>query len=195
MAAGDSPTSIANLALAMLSEDAISNVNPPDNNKRGRLCYQFYDSSRRAMLAAAPWRCARRQFQAAASAVTLPFGGTAFPAPADYIRMVELRDRHERWELMNLAAIGLCVVTRHGAPLDENYIFDLVDTTQMDALLVKAIAADMATWMAYPLTRDSALRDRCEQEREAYLSLARTTSAQQASPRQLDEGVTLRARW
>ena len=195
MAAGDSDTLTANLALAMLSEDPIASVNPPDPNKRGRLCYQFIDSSRRAMLAAGQWRCAKRQFQASAAAATLPFGGTAYPVPPDYIRMYELHDHQERWEVMNLAGIGVCVVTRAGAPLNEDYIFDLQDYTQMDTLLVKAIAADLATWMALPLSRDSALRSSCESERDNYLSLARTVSAQQATPRQLDLGILLRSRW
>lgn len=197
MAAGDSPTGISNLALAMLGEDPIAQVDPPDNNKRGRYCAQFYDSSRRAMLAAAPWRCAKRQWQAAAATVVPGFGyNAAYPVPADYIRMYELPDNGVmRWELMNLAGIGLCIVSNAGPPLDETYIFDLEDCTQMDALLVKAIAADMAVNMAWPLARDMSLKEACKADREAYLSTGRTTSAQQASPRRFDADVLLRSRW
>jgi hypothetical protein len=197
MAAGDSPTSTSNLALAMLSEDPISNVNPPDNTKSGRLCAQFYDSSRRAMLEAAPWRCAKRQAQlAAAATVPLFTYGAAYPLPADYIRSFELpEDGGAVWEIMNLAGIGPCLVTNLGGPLDHTYIFDLQDCTQMSALLVKTIAADMAVNMALPLSRDLSLKQQCEADREGYISLARTASAQQASPRRLDADTMLRSRW
>lgn len=195
MAAGDSATSISNLGLAMLGEDPIANVDPPDANKRGRLCAQFYDSSRRAILEARPWRCAKRQFQAAAAAVVLPFGGTAYPVPADYLRMFDIRAQGHDWELMNPAGLGLCIVTHAGAPLNEEYIFDLTDPTQMSALLVKAIAADMAVNLALPLTRDLGLKQQCALDREAYLALAGTVSAQQATPRRFDADILLRTRW
>lgn len=197
MAAGDSSTSICNLALAMLSEDPIANLAPPDNSKAGRLCAQFYDTSRRAILNAHPWREAKRQFQAAASALPPPFTyGAAYPVPADYIRMFELpEDGQMRWEIMNLAGIGLCLVTDAAGPLDESYIFDLEDTTQMSALLVKTIAADMAVMMALPLSRDASLKQQCQADRDAYLSAARTASAQQGSPPQFDADVLIRSRW
>lgn len=199
MSIGDSPVSICNVALAMLSEDPIASLTPPDPNKRGRLCAQFYDTSRRAMLEAAPWRCAKAQFQAAASATAPLFTyGAAYPVPTDYIRMFELPQGGDtRWELMNLAGIGLCIVTNggQGSTLDETYIYDLQDCTLMSALLVKAIAADMAVNMAWPLARDMSLKEECGKDREAYLSLARTVSAQQASPRAFDADTLLRSRW
>jgi hypothetical protein len=201
MAAGDSSTSISNLALAMLGEDPIANVDPPDNSKRARLCYQFYDSSRRGMLEAHPWRCAKRQVQIAAAALAPAFAyGAAYPAPADFIRFFDLPvNGHQRWEMMNLADIGLCIVTdmtgATGGTLDVDYVFDLRDTARMTPLLVKIIAADMAANMAWPLARDMSLKAQCESDREAYLATARTISAQQASPRRFDADVLLRSRW
>lgn len=197
MAAGDSPTSISNLALAMLGEDPIANVAPPDANKRGRLCAQFYDPCRRAMLNAHPWREAKRQLQAAANSVAPPFTYAAvYTLPADYIRMYELpEDGGTAWEIMNLAGIGRCLVTDAGAPADASYIFDLEDCTQMSPLLVLTIACDMAAFMAIPLTRDGSAKDRAEADELKYLGMARTASAQQASPRTLDTDVLLRSRW
>lgn len=197
MAAGDSPTSIVNMALAMLGEPPISNLSPPSPpGKAARLCAQFYDPSRRAMLRAHPFRCAKRQFQAAAAAAALPFGGTAYPVPSDYIRMYDMAPhRHRRWEVMNLAGIGLCVVSHGGGPLDEDYIFDLVDATQMDPLLVKTVAAEVAAAIALPLTRDASLKTQAQTDRDTYLSLARTVSAQEASAREWDADVILGSRY
>lgn len=197
MAAGDSPTSISNLALAMLSEDPIANVNPPDNTKSGRLCRQFYDTSRRAMLEAAPWRCAKKQVELAASATVPLFTyNYAYPLPADWIRSFELpEDGLMRWEIMDVAGVGLCLLTDAGGPLEFTYIYDLQDCTMMQPLLVMTIAADMAVNMALPLSRDMTLKQACMSDREGYLSAARTASAQQASPRQFDSDRLLRSRW
>lgn len=199
MSIGDTDVSISNLALAMLSEDPIISLSPPDANKRGRLCAQFYDTSRRAMLEAAPWRCAKRQFQATASATAPLFTyAAAYPVPSDFIRLFELpEDGGMRWELMNLAGVGLCIASdgSAGSTLEETYIYDLQDPTLMSALLVKTIAADMAQNMAWPLARDMSLQQMCLQQREAYISLARTVSAQQASPRPFDADTLLRSRW
>lgn len=194
MAAGDSRTSIANLALSMVGEDPISNLdNEP--SKRGRYCRQFYDTSRRAMLAAAPWREAKKEFQAAAQTTPPLFHySQAYPVPADYIRMVDLESPAGRWELMNVGDV-LCIVSNDGAPLDEYYIFDLEDPTLFNPLLTKSIAADIAVNLAWPLARDMSLKEDLKADREAYLVLARTVSGQQASPRIFAGDGILRARW
>lgn len=196
MAAGDSKTGIANQALAMLSEEPIVSLDPPDNLKRARVMAQFYEPSRRAMLAAHPWRCAKRQVQLAAAAQIPAFTyGAAFPAPADFIRFYELpENRTQRWEEMNLSGIGLCVVTDIGSPLDLTYVFDLQDCTQMDPLLVNAIASELAARGAWPISRDMSLKQSCEADRELYLTQARNVSATQASPQLFAGDLLLRAR-
>jgi hypothetical protein len=201
MAANDSPTSICNLALGMVGGEPILNVNPPDNSRRAVLCAQFYDPSRRAMLMGAPWKEAKRQAQLAASPTPPLFTwGQAYPLPADWLRMWDLPEDWDRgiwgyrWEVMNLTGIGRCIVTDAAAPLDLVYVFDLQDTTQMSADLVMAIAADLAASLAIPLARDIQLKQTAEAVREGRLSVARTTSAQQNSPRQWDADVLLRSR-
>lgn len=201
MSYGDTSVTISNLALAMLSEDPITSLSPATpNNKAARLCALHYDTSRRAMLEAAPWRCAKKQFQATASATAPLFDyGSAYPVPSDYLRMFELpEDGSMRWELINVGG-ALFVMTNAGVSgdgtLDLTYIYDLQDPAIMSPLLVKTIAADMAQAMAFPLSRDLELVQLCVQQREAYLALARTVSAQQASPRPFDADTLLRSRW
>jgi hypothetical protein len=192
MAAGDSPTSISNMALAMLSEDPIENVDPPDNNKRGRLSGQFYDTSRRAMLEASPWRCAKRTAQLAETTAPPAFTyAHCYVLPADFIRFYELPVADDqRWEVMNLPGIGRCVVTDATAPLDITYVFDLLDCTEMTPLLVMAIAAELGANMAWPLVRDMSLKQSCQADRDGYLAQAAASSAEQASFRNLLASAT-----
>lgn len=198
MAANDSPTSICNLALGMLGEDPIDNISPPQPAiKSAILCAQFYDVSRRAMLASALWKCAKRPVQQAAAQAVPPFEyGNAYTLPADFIRPFKLQwNDDEPYELMNLAGVGRCIVTDHGAPVDLYYIFDLQDCTEMDPLLVMAVAADLAAVLAIPLARDISLKQTAEAEREARLAIARTSDAQQNSPREWDVDVLLGSRF
>lgn len=202
MAAGDSPTSIANLALASLGEDAINTLNPPDNNKRARILSQLYDPIRRDVLALHPWRCAKSEASLAQAKTQTLNGRNAYPLPADFIRFYNEEGATDEvwlgwrcWELMNLKNVGPCVVTRDGPPLDIQYIFDLEDCTQMDAPLVMAVANALAAKAAMPLTRDQQIKTDIDSDREGQLSAARSVSAQQASPRDWADSPLMRSRW
>ncbi|HEV2189675.1 MAG TPA: hypothetical protein VGR70_20870 [Stellaceae bacterium] len=183
--------------MSMLGEDPITSINPADGSRRSVLAAQFYDPSRRAMLESACWKCAKRQASlVAAASVPLFEFNNAYPIPADYIRSFKVvwSDR-EPYELMNLAGIGRCIVTNDGSPLNLDYIFDLQDCTQMDPLLVMAIAADLAAVLAVPLAHDVQLKRDAEADREGRLAIARTTDAQQNRPREFDVDVLLRSRF
>ena len=201
MAANDSPTGIANLAMMAIGEDPILSLAPPDNTKRAIAANTLYDNIRRQILRSAPWRCAKRPVQLAASTVAPPFGaGMAYPLPADYLRLYEMPDAGlgywgHRYQVANLPAVGPCILTNYGAPLDIWYIFDLQDCTQMDADLVMCIAKGLAAALAIPLAIDLQLKNGAEQEREGLLATARTISAQEAGPREFDTDVLLRSRF
>lgn len=201
MAANDSPTGIANLAMLAVGEDPILSLNPPDNTKRAITAEILYDNIRRQILRSAPWRCAKRPAQLAASTTKPPFGpGMAYPLPADYLRLYEMPEEGlgywgERYQVVNLIGVGPCIVTNWGAPLNIWYIFDLQDCTQMDADLVMCIAKGLAAALAIPLAIDLQLKNSAEQEREGLLATARTISAQEASARELDVDVLLRSRF
>src|SRR5665213_2266376 len=179
MAAGDSPTSIANIALTEIGEDPISSLIPPDSSRAAIVAAQHYDPSRRAMLEAHPWRCAKRMTTLAAAASAPPFKyGAAYPLPADFIRLYKLdMDLGMPWEIMNLAGIGPCILTNAGGPIDIEYIFDLQDCTQMTPTLVMAVAYDLAAALAIPIAHDASLVSALEAKREGRLSIARTIDA------------------
>jgi hypothetical protein len=202
VAANDSPTSIANTALNMLGEEPITSLFPPDGTTRAIRVSQAYDSVRRRTLRSGLWGCAKRQAQLAASTITPAFDfAFAYPLPADYLRLIDSPE-NDRWagdynrrrKIMNLANIGVCILSNAGPSFPIVYVFDLQDCTQMDSDLVEAIAGGIAERLAIIMAKDIALKQFANADREGLLAIARTTSAQESSPEEWDVDVLLRSR-
>lgn len=189
MAAGDSATSISNMALLFIGEDLIVNVSPPDNTKRAVLCSQFYDPVRRAVLEAAPWDCAKREAQLAASGTNPLFNyAKSYPLPADFIRMWEWpQEGRPVWEIANNPTVGRCIMSSvTPGPLPITYVFDLQDPTMMDPTFVLCLAYGLAGALALPLARDGGLRAQMMRARDELIAAARVAASQQGFPPQSD---------
>lgn len=191
MAAGDSIVSICNLALGLIGERAVTSVSPPDNTARAILCNQFYDPVRRAVLRSHPWNCAKKQAAIPASATPPLFTWSfAYPQPSDFVRMFDEPDQDRpEWELM-----GNLILTNDGPPLNLVYIYDLMDPTRFDPLLIEALAHALATDIAVPLTQDRSKRADLAAITEGKLSIARLAGAQENAPKEWDEDIWLRSR-
>lgn len=194
MAVGDSIISICNIGLGELGEDPI--VSLGDNNKRAINCAARYDDSRRAVLRAHPWNCAKKLAQLAASA-TAPLAryGNAFPVPADFLRLnVVLDAGGEQPTADPYDIVGNAILSDAGGPLPIEYGSDLQDPTQFDALLSQCIGIAVAAAIAVSLTKSTATRDKMLALLEAKLATARTIGNQENSVKEWDEDVWLRSR-
>lgn len=190
MAAGDSSTSICNIALIALGEDPITSL--ADNTKRAILCNARYDQVRRAVLRGHPWNCARKQAQIAAATVAPLFDWQSrYPLPADFIRFYrESREQDmDIWEVMN----GYIYTNTTGA-LNCLYIYDLQDATMFDSIMVDSIAFQLASELALPLTQNSTRAEAALSALAGKLSIARMAGAQENAPREWDVDVLLRSR-
>jgi hypothetical protein len=201
MAAGDSPTSICNLALLAIGEDPIAQVNPPGTDTRAVRCNTLYDPHRRAVLRGTSWGSAKRQARLAPSLVPPPFFWvSAYPLPQDFLRLVDAPDGgagawRGKHKILNLDGVGPCIVTDTADnPLNIEYIFDLQDTTQMDADLVLAIADALAAALVIPFAKELQMKRDINDDREGRLQIARTIQSQENSPPDWDVDVLLRSR-
>jgi len=190
MAAGDSPTSICNIALIALGEDPITSL--ADNTKRAILCNARYDQIRRSTLRAHSWNCAKKQAQIAAATVGPLFDWQSrYPLPADFIRFY--RESNEQdldiWDVMD----GYIYTNTTGS-LNCLYVYDLQDATKMDPLLVDSIAFDIAVELGLPLTQNSTRVEGAIAKLSGKLSSARMAGAQENAPREWDVDVLLRSR-
>jgi hypothetical protein len=200
MAQGDSVVSICNIALISLGEDPLQSVFPPDNTKAAILCANRYDDVRRGVLRSHPWNCNTREIQLAASSVVPAFGyGTAYPVPADYIRIIDIKGYDRQvWKIRNLLNIGPCILIDDGqssnGTINVEYSFDLQDPTQMDPLLIHSIAYDLLTEIGAPLTQDENKIKRGLAILEGKLSSARMAGSQEQTPREWEVDIWLSQR-
>lgn len=196
MAAGDSQTSICNIALSGLGEEPIGSVFPPDNNKRARFCNLRYDDVRRAVLEGSLWNCAKRRASIGAISPAPAFGyANQFAMPADFIRLYDLPDNPTaKYEMEGHDTYGLVLLTDEGAPLNVRYICDLKDPTKFSPLFVHTFAFELASMIGMPLVQNMNKVQQMLGIMEGKLTAGRLTDAQQDSVQEMDIDVLLRSR-
>jgi hypothetical protein len=194
VAAGDSIVSICNSAMSWLGEDPI--VSLTDATKRAILLSNRYDPVRRRVLREHPWKCAKQQVTLALSTyVPLVTYDFAYALPADCLRFWDLPDNDQaEWEVGQDAAAGRLLFTNEEAPLCGVYIYDLTDPTRMDAELVDVLALELALDLVGPLTEDKGKEDRIVAKLKDKKAAAKLVNADEASSKEWDEDIWLRAR-
>lgn len=146
---------ICNNALQDLGEEPITTFS--DGSKAARLCAQRWPSVRDAVLRSHPWNCAMVQADLPANqGAPLWKWACRYELPADFLRIVRVvsavqQTVHE-WEIQ-----GRHILCDEAAPLFIAYVRRETDPQRYDALLSEALAARMASALAYPLTGSTSL--------------------------------------
>lgn len=194
MSAGDSATSICNIALIALGEDPIKDL--AENNKRAILCNARYDDIRRFILRSHPWNFAKKQANLAADPTPPLFTWQArYAVPADFIRFYNEPEQDMAiWNIMADDTGALFIYCNDTAPLQVIYLYDCQDPTKFDAGFVHALAYQIASELALPLTQNSERAKMGLSMMEGKLAVSRLAGAQENAPREWDEDILLRSR-
>lgn len=189
MALGDSVVGICNTALIALREQPIASLN--DATKAAALCASEYDKVRRAVLRDHPWGCAKMRAALPASA-TAPLSTYSYdyPLPVNYLRLIDLPDlTSPEWTIE-----GRSILANADAPLNILYISDLTDPSMFDALLARHIAFALAYAIGPSLVQSEEILARVQQETQRIADSSKLITSQEASVREWDEDIWLRAR-
>jgi hypothetical protein len=146
-----SEVEICSDALLLLGEEPITSFD--DASKKARLCKRFYPVIRDSVLRAYPWRCAIKyqslNILTGDSAITESDYAYTYQLPASPYCLRALlinNDKTVQWEV-----IGRKLVTDEES-VTLKYIARITDPGDFDALLVMAIAIQLAQAIAYPIT-------------------------------------------
>jgi hypothetical protein len=173
-----SVVSICNQALDLLGAASITSLD--DGSKQAGLCSRNYEPARDATLRAYPWNCARARASLAAQVAAPAWGDEkVFPLPEDCLRVVAIDADVAfglRWRVE-----GRSLLVASDGPVSVAYVRRMDDPTQMDELLVQAIAARLAAMLAWPVTGIQGIQDRMLALAERLTREARMIDAREQS--------------
>jgi hypothetical protein len=173
-----STVDICNKALVLLGADQIASLT--EDSEEARLVAAQFDTARDTVLRAYPWNCAMTR-QALAQDATAPISGYAaqFQLPSDpfCLRALEIND--DPGAAFKIE--GRLLLTDEGA-VTLRYVARVTDTEQYDALLVAAIAARLASFIAYAVSGSRQVQVDMLDAYKDVMSTAKTADAQEGTP-------------
>ena len=174
---------ICNAALTVLGARKI--VSLADDSEQARLCNLRYADCRDVVLRLFPWNGAIHRKSLARDSETPDFGFDhqyQLPTNPWCLRVLTLNE-DENGESQNEFAIEGRLLLTDAASADIRYIKRIDNPNEMDPLLRDAIAAKLASEIAYKLTKGSAeLVNMAKQEFILKMQLAQGMDAQEGTP-------------
>ena len=196
MARANTKTDICNLTLTLLKTDIVPNIETPSrNSKAANLCNQWYDESRRFVLAETTWDFAMERVQLPAHPDAPAFGwGTKFELPANYIRLGFIGDEERPLTQEYYKIEKGFILTDEPAPLNLGYVFDQEDISKFSSTFIQLLARKIGCNLAFSLTGNRSMVEAAEGAYARDLSDAMTLDAQQSPPRRVQRSKWASAR-
>lgn len=181
---------ICNLALTRIGDETITALS--DTSKRARLCRVHYAPTRRAVLEAHPWNFAVKRAELAVLADAPNHEFTyALTLPTDFLRVIRTSleaegydDAPYRIETMVTGGDVVRVLVTDTDTLSIEYLADVTDPNLFSPLFVDLLAARLAAELCMPITDTMSAAQALWQIYESKLREARSTDAQQGTPRE-----------
>ena len=189
---------IVNMALTRLGHDEITAIG--EANKAGRLCARWYVPVRDALLRSHPWNWAIKRVELASSVSDTPdheydYG---FPLPSDFLKLIRTSAESEGLDddyRIEHGSSGSILVSHDDSDVAIEYIARITDVARYDPLFVQCLALNLAAAMCMALADNASLLQMLKEELKEITPAARTTDAQEGTPRQMmtDTWVLARA--
>lgn len=199
-----SETDICNLALTAIGHDTISSLD--EGGKAADRCKLRYPICRDALLRAHPWNFAIKRKTLAQSSTTPNHEFDYYHVlPSDCLKVIRTNWEADgtsstaiygypglngySWEatpyrIEQVANVGKCIATNEDTVKIE-YIAQITDTAQFDPLFVDLLAQRLAAELAPDFTDTQTMAKAMWDIYQAKLGEARTTDAQEGSPREV----------
>lgn len=187
-----SVVSIGNLALIKLGAAPI--VSLSENSKNARAIAGCYETLRDRELRAYPWKFSITRAILAPDAVEPLFQyASAFPVPADFLRLLKPARLGLDWHLENHEG-RVCILTNDGTQLHIRYVRRVTDPTVFDPIFVEMLACKIAWHNAEAITQSNTKKAALMDEYRYHRAEARKTNAFEVNkqPQPVDEWLASR---
>lgn len=194
-----SPVDVCNIALKRLGADSI--VAFDEGSSAASLCEQLYSTTVDRILREHQWNFAQFRVTLARRVDVPSFGydyNFTLPTRPYCLRVNETYPAYVEYDIENSVAAngdiqGRVLVTNEG-DMKIRYTGRIEDVTLWDASFTDAVAFDLATQMAYPLTESAGLAKVIGGEALQKLQHARSIDSQEGSTKQADIGILVDVR-
>lgn len=195
---------IANYALNIIGASNISDFG--ENSKAARLVNQRYEAVRDAVFRSHPWNCLIRRAELAQE-VDAPVFGYAYqyslPTDPFCLRVLEFSNgslSYPQDNMTNNSGGPVFMIEGRKLLTDEGtarikYIGRVTDPQQYDALLTEALAARLASEIAYALTGSTSVSQLADSLYRDKLREARFVDATEGAPQKLEASDFIEARF
>jgi len=199
-----STVDIANYALNIIGASNISAFD--ENSKAARLVNQRYEGVRDAVFRSHPWNCLIKRSELAQEVEEPSFGYAhqyALPSDPFCLRVLEFSNGSLSYPQDNMTSnTGGPVFVIEGRKLltDEGtvrikYIARITDPQQYDALLTEALAARLASEIAYALTGSTSVSQLSDALYRDKLREARFVDGTEGAPQKLEASDFIESRF
>jgi hypothetical protein len=153
MALGATRTDIANLALILIGEQPIMDIENP-TDKQGRTCKAMFDFAKQAAFNEHPWACLLKRTALAADAVLPAFEfDYSFTLPSDCIRLYRILDPESGDPIEEKYKVeGNKVLCSYDAPLYIQYVADTDNFGLLHPHVYDVLAHTLAERISIPVT-------------------------------------------
>ncbi len=190
MAIATSATDIANLAIDIIKQENISNVEVPGTDKIAAVANRWYDDVRQALLEEFPWNWATKRGVWSKEADPPIFDDDArydasYQIPADYMSLsfIEREDLPlSQWDY-TIEGLSLLLRGTTANSIKVGYAYDVTDVTRFTPTFRLYLAAELAKAIVFKLTGSVGLTNRVEGVRKAAELKAKAANGRANPPR------------
>lgn len=176
-----SETDICNLALTRLGEPTITSLSA--SSKGAQLGKLHYARTRDALLRSHPWNFSIKRAELSLASATPAFEfDYAFTLPSDCLKVIRTRWDADLTQSAEYRIEGRTLLSNSDTAAIE-YIARITNPDQFDDLFVDLLAQRLAAEISMSITDNQALTKNLWEIYQAKLAEARTTDAQEGTPR------------
>lgn len=191
-------TSAISVCSAALLELGSRPINDFDENTEGaRLCANLWPILRDNMLRLHPWNFAKKRVKLSPTKDIPEFGYSfAFNVPADFLRVISVNGEYAKgmaWPEGYTLENGQ--ILSDVPSLHLQYVYRNEEPINWDSEFTRLMVLTMKKSLAYPVTRDNAVKNDAEQEWAIALRLAKSTNGIETQPNEFGGDAFLKARY
>ena len=194
-----SKTEICNLALDLLGGNVVTDIDNPTNATE-EVLDRWYDLSRKQALREHPWKFATKRAVLSASSVDPLFEyESAFPVPADFVRLLDVMNSDgyrlvEDYQLENHEG-DLAVLARDSASsVRIRYVYDITDISKFTPDFITYLAMTLALSLAGKMTQSNTKVEIINRIREDLGRMSKSISGQERVPTRVERSTNRRSR-